>query len=116
PLNIEAVGGDFKDNDGDGDCEFNGTVTIGRTDGTAKLIRIEGGSVEYDNKEVRVTNGTVFSLIGSVSDPLFSGSFTIPFATSRSTSLSESGSSADEFKLGGLDVDFKSIFIDKNQI
>jgi len=40
PLNIEAVGGDFKDNDGDGDCEFNGTVTIGRTDGTAKLIRI----------------------------------------------------------------------------
>ncbi|MFM5892316.1 MAG: hypothetical protein ACKOQS_29155, partial [Dolichospermum sp.] len=115
-LNIEAVGGDFKDNDGDGDCEFNGTVTIGRTDGTAKLIRIEGGSVEYDNKEVRVTNGTVFSLIGSVSDPLFSGSFTIPFATSRSTSLSESGSSADEFKLGGLDVDFKSIFIDKNQI
>jgi len=47
---------------------------------------------------------------------LFSGSFTIPFATSRSTSLTESGSSATDFKLGGLDVDFKSVFIDKNEI
>ena len=116
PLNIQAVGGMFEDKDGDGDCEFSGTVTIGRTDGTASLIRIEGASVEYDDKEVRVKSGTVFSAIGSVSAPLFSGSFTIPFATSRSTSLTESGSSATDFKLGGLDVDFKSIFIDKNQI
>jgi uncharacterized repeat protein (TIGR01451 family) len=116
PLNIQAVGGMFEDKDGDGDCEFSGTVTIGRTDGTASLIRIEGASVEYDDKEVRVKNGTVFSAIGSVSAPLFSGSFTIPFATTRSTSLTESGGSATDFKLAGLDVDFKSIFIDKNVI
>ncbi|MFM6276700.1 MAG: hypothetical protein ACKN9K_00130, partial [Dolichospermum sp.] len=30
--------------------------------------------------------------------------------------LTEGGSSATDFKLGGLDVDFKSIFIDRNEI
>jgi uncharacterized repeat protein (TIGR01451 family) len=116
PLNIEAVGGDFKDNDGDGDCEFNGTITIGRTDGTAKLIRIEGASVEYDKKEVRVKNGTVFPTIGGISKPLFRGDFTIPFAEGKSSSFAESGKSSAGFKLGGLDVDFNKIILDKNAI
>ncbi|MGK7925690.1 MAG: Ig-like domain-containing protein, partial [Spirulina sp.] len=116
PLKIEAVGGEFKDSDGDGDCEFDGTVIIGRTDGNPELIRVANGTVEYDDKEIRVTNGTVFSKIGNVSSPLFQGDFTIPFSSARSSSFKEKGNIANDFKLGGLDVDFKSIFLDQNDI
>ncbi|MFM6081332.1 MAG: Ig-like domain-containing protein, partial [Dolichospermum sp.] len=72
--------------------------------------------VEYDKKEVRVKNGTVFPVIGGISKPLFKGDFTIPFAEGKSSSFAESGKSSAGFKLGGLDVDFNKIILDKNAI
>jgi uncharacterized repeat protein (TIGR01451 family) len=117
PLDIQAVGGTFKDNDGDGDCEYSGTVTIGRTDGTSKLIRIEGGMVEYDRTKVTVTGGTVFSQVGNVAEALFHGDFIIPFNTATTTSLTDDArNSAGDLRLGGLDVNLTSLSLNRDRI
>jgi uncharacterized repeat protein (TIGR01451 family) len=117
PFDIQAVGGTFKDNDNDGDCEYSGTVTIGRTDGISKLIRIEGGTVEYDKTKVTVTGGTVFSQIGNVTGPLFHGDFIIPFNTATTTSLTDDQrNNAGDLRLGGLDVNLVSFSLNRDRI
>lgn len=117
PLNIELAGGQFEDTDGDGDCDGQGTIYIGRTDGTARMLRVENATAEYDDKRLKVTGGTVFSEIGNVTEPLFRGDFEIPFSTTTTSSLNDdSGNLANEFKLGGLDINFKSLKLNSNQI
>lgn len=117
PLLIEASGGEFEDKDEDGDCEFTGTVFIGRTDGIARMLRVDGATVEYDDKEVRVTNGTIFSVIGNVSQPLFQGSFTVPFKTAVSSFLDDNlRNAATDFRLGGLDVNLKKLSLNRSSI
>jgi uncharacterized repeat protein (TIGR01451 family) len=117
PFDIQAVGGTFKDNDGDGDCEYSGTVTIGRTDGISKLIRIEGGMVEYDKTKVTVTGGTIYSQIGNVTGPLFHGDFIIPFNTGTTTSLTDDKrNNAGDLRLAGLDVNLVSLSLNRDRI
>ncbi|MBD2547856.1 DUF7507 domain-containing protein [Planktothricoides raciborskii] len=111
PLNIEVVGGKFEDTDGDGDCDAQGTILIGRTgqNGIPRMLRVEGATAEYDDKSLRITDGTVFSEIGNVAEPLFRGNFEISFNTAVTSSLQETGSLPNEFKLADLDIDFNSI-------
>ena len=116
PLNIELAGGQFEDTDGDGDCDGQGTIYIGRTDGIARMLRVENATAEYDNESLKITGGTVFSEIGNVVDPLFQGDFEIRFSTAASSSFQETGNLANEFKLGGLEIDFNSLKLDSNQI
>jgi uncharacterized repeat protein (TIGR01451 family) len=117
PFDIQAVGGTFKDNDGDGDCEYSGTVTIGRTDGISKLIRVEGGMVEYDKTKLTVTGGTIYSQIGNVTGPLFHGDFIIPFNTGTTTSLTDDKrNNAGDLRLAGLDVNLVSLSLNRDRI
>ncbi len=116
PLNIELASGQFEDTDGDGDCDGQGTIYIGRTDGIARMLRIENATAEYDDKSLRITGGTVFSEIGNVVAPLFQGDFEIPFSTAASSSFQETGNLANEFKIGGLEIDFNSLKLNSNQI
>lgn len=117
PLNIEVAGGEFEDTDDDGDCDAQGTIYIGRTDGIARMLRVEGASAEYDDKSLRVTGGTVFSEIGGVSTPLFRGSFEIPIGSATTSSLSDDlGNAASDFRLGGLDVNVTKLSLNRNSI
>lgn len=116
PLNIEVVGGEFEDTDGDGDCDAQGTILIGRTDGISQMLRVEGATAEYDDKSLKVTGGTVFSEIGNVAEPLFRGNFEIPFGTAVTSSLQETGGLPNEFKLAGLDIDFNTLALNRDGI
>jgi uncharacterized repeat protein (TIGR01451 family) len=117
PLNIELAGGQFEDTDGDGDCDGQGTIYIGRTDGIARMLRIENATAEYDDKSLRITGGTVFSEIGNVTKPLFRGGFEIPFSTATTSSLNDDlGNLAGDFKIGGLDVNFSKLSLNRTGI
>ncbi len=118
PWNIEVVGGKFEDTDGDGDCDAQGTILIGRTDGILQMLRVEGATAEYDDNSLRVTDGTVFSEIGNVNEPLFKGSFTIDLKNATTSELTDvRGSLPNEFRLGGLlDIDFNGLTLNKNNI
>ena len=119
PFNIELAGGDFTDTtDASGEtvCHGSGTIYLGRTDGIARMLRIEG-SVEF-NKTSAKFNGTVYSLIGAgevLSKPLFTGQFEIPFSTGTATSFSETPQ-AGEYQLGGMDVSFSSISVNRDSV
>ncbi|MEM9215573.1 MAG: hypothetical protein AAGD25_14665 [Cyanobacteria bacterium P01_F01_bin.150] len=117
PLAIELISGDLTDTDGDGDCEGQGTFYLGHTDGINRMLRIEGGRLELDQNRLKVIDGTVYSLIGQGDirrQPLFRGNFDIPFETARSSAFREQGSVNNEFQLGGMDIDFSSIAINKD--
>jgi uncharacterized repeat protein (TIGR01451 family) len=114
PLNVEAASGEFEDKDGDGDCEAQGTIFVGRLDGIQQMLRAENASAEYDTTTFRLIDGVVFGQIGGIPTPLFKGSFSTPFKTRRG-SITESGSAPNEFKLAGLDVVFQSIELVSNQ-
>lgn len=116
PFNIELEGGQFKDTDGDGDCDGQGTIYIGRTDGISRMLRVENATAEFDDKSLRIMSGTVFSEIGNVPKPLFQGSFEILFSTATTSSFQETGNTANEFQLGGLNIDFKRLKLDPNQV
>lgn len=115
PLNIETANGEFEDKDGDGDCEAQGTIFVGRLDGIQRMLRAEGASAEYDTTTFRLTDGVIFGQIGGISAPLFKGSFSTPFKTGRG-SITETGSAPNEFKLAGLDIEFNSIELVGNQV
>lgn len=112
PFSVAMAGGaDFQHDDTTGKCIGTGTIYIGRTDGIAQMLRVEG-TVEFDKSGMKV-DGTVFSLIGAgqvQTMPLFTGAFEISFASSNATSFSETPS-AGEYTLGGMDVDFTGISI-----
>ncbi len=117
PLNIELAGGQFEDTDDDGDCDGQGTIYIGRTDGIPRMLRVENATAEYDDKKLTVKGGTVFSEIGGVSSPLFRGDFEIPFSSATTSSLSDDVKNlGGDFKLAGLDVDFNKLSLNRNGI
>ncbi len=115
PFVLELVGGEFKDADGDGDCEGQGTIYIGRKDGIARMLRVDG-TVEYTDKKISV-NGIVTSVIGAglvKTNPLFQGQFDLNIGSGTTSSFKETGKLATEYTLGGLDVDFSGITINRN--
>ncbi|MFN9405479.1 MAG: Calx-beta domain-containing protein [Dolichospermum sp.] len=115
PFVLELVGGEFEDTDDDGDCDGQGTIYIGRKDGISRMLRIEG-RVEYTDKKISV-DGTIFSLIGAGSvttNPLFKGKFEIDVSSGTTSSFEETGNLANEYTLGGLDVDFSGLTINRN--
>ncbi len=114
PFVLELVGGQFKDADGDGDCEGKGTIIIGRKDGIAQMFKVDG-TVEYTDEKITI-DGIVTSLIGTgrvKSDPLFQGTFEIDPKTGKA-SVKETGKLANEYTLGGLPVDFTGLTVNRN--
>ncbi|MCA2656841.1 CARDB domain-containing protein, partial [Microcystis sp. M061S2] len=115
PFVLELVGGKFKDADGDGDCEGQGTIYIGRKDGISRMLKVDG-TVEYTDKKISV-NGIVTSVIGAgvvKTNPLFQGQFDLNIGSGTTSSFKETGKLATEYTLGGLDVDFSGITINRN--
>ncbi|NJO63310.1 MAG: DUF11 domain-containing protein [Richelia sp. RM2_1_2] len=116
PFLIELAGGEFEDTDGDGDCEGQGTVYIGRTDGIARMLRVDGADVEFDDKQLRVLDGTIFSLIGSIPEPLFTGNFVLDFGSGTTSSLTDI-KQPNQFQFGDLvDIDFNGLSIKPNKV
>jgi len=120
PFKIELAGGaEFTHTvgpNGDMVCHGTGTIYIGRIDGIARMLRVNG-SVEFDKNGMKL-NGTVFSEIGAgevLTKPLFTGSFEVPFRTGASSSFSET-TGTGEYQLGGMDVEFSSISINRNSV
>ena len=116
PLWIEAANSNFEDTDGDGNLDAKGTIYIGRTDGISRMLRVENATAEYDAEKLTVTGGTVYSVIGNVTKPLFKGNFEIPFNTAAASSFQETGSLQNEFQLSGLDIDFKTLALNRDGI
>ncbi len=115
PISIQLADGEFDDTDGDGKCEGQGTIFIGRTDGISQMLRVDG-SVEFDKDTIAV-DGIVSSVIGAglvTAAPLFQGRFEIDVATGTTRSFQETGSLPNEYQLGGLDVDFSSLTVNQN--
>ncbi len=97
-------------------CETTGQITIGRQDGLASLLRVEATTAAvHDDKTAKLTGGKVYSTIGGISQPLFTGDFEFAFKTGNTSSFTDNGVNSGEFQLGGLDVDFQkmSIFHDE---
>lgn len=114
PFEVEAVSGNREEKDGK--CVINGTINIGRK-GFGQMLKVDG-RVEYDDKAISV-DGTVTSLIGVgkvTSEPLFQGKFDLDVATGNTTSFTETGKLSNEFKVGGLDIDFSSLTLNQNGI
>jgi hypothetical protein len=115
PFVLELVGGEFKDDDGDGDCEGQGTIYIGRKDGISRMLKVDG-TVEYTDKKISV-NGIVTSVIGAgliQTNPLFQGQFDLNIGSGSTSSFQETGKLANEYTVGGLDVDFSGVTINPN--
>ncbi|MCC3461435.1 MAG: DUF11 domain-containing protein [Microcoleus sp. PH2017_27_LUM_O_A] len=115
PLKLKVVNGQFTYNEKTKRYEASGTIQIGRKDGKFPLINIPQGKVEYDQNKITV-DGTVFSSIGNVAAPLFKGKFDLDVKTATGSIDEESGSLPNEFKIGGLDIDFKSLSVNSNAL
>ncbi|NET03637.1 MAG: DUF11 domain-containing protein [Symploca sp. SIO2B6] len=116
PFLIELANGEFEDTDDDGDCEGSGTVFLGYDGGIARMLRIDSADVEFDDKELRVSEGTVFSLIGNIPEPLFTGNFVLNLKSGTTSALTDI-KEPNQFQLGDLvDIDFKSLTIKRNKI
>jgi Domain of unknown function (DUF4114)/RTX calcium-binding nonapeptide repeat (4 copies) len=116
PLVVKVKDGKFADVDSDGDCDAQGTILIGREDGIPEILRVENAKAEISEVGIKITGGTVYSSIYQISKPLFQGNFTIPIGTVSTSSLQETLSLPEEFKLAGLDIDFNNFNLASNQI
>lgn len=112
PWIFTAEGGDFEVNS-DGDCVYDGTVIIGRSDGTGAMLRAENGNFLYNQTTAVITGATFSALIGSDQRSLFTGDVTLDLATGRGT-LTETADG--DFQLAGLDVTFGSLVIQRDQM
>lgn len=87
PL-IFSPDGDWADQDSDGYCDFTGTVEIGHIgSGVGNLLRVVGTTAELLDKSASFKGGQVYAMIGGLSQPLFTGDFTMTYATGRSNIL-----------------------------
>lgn len=114
-LKLEVVDGEFQDNAQTKQKEASGTILIGRKDGIAKQLRVDG-TVTYDENTVFI-DGTVYSLIGDDNikrSPLFKGELELDIATATTKFFKESETLSDEYQIAGLDVDFKGITLKKD--
>ncbi|MEG4501222.1 hypothetical protein [Microcoleus sp. F10B5] len=115
PLKFKVVNGQFTFNDKTKRYEASGTIQIGRKDGTFPLITVQQGKVEYDEKKLSV-DGTVFSNIGNVTEPLFQGKFAIDVGNATTSELTDLRGLPGQFKPGGVDIDFTSLTFNSNEI
>ena len=114
PLKLKVINGQFTYNEKTKRYEASGTIQIGRKNGTFPLMTVQQGKVEYDQNTITV-DGTAFSSIGKVAEPLFKGKFDLDVKTATATSIKEEpGNRPNEFKLSGLDIDFKSLSLNSN--
>ncbi len=121
PLRVK---GNFLDDDKDGNFEANGTILIGRADGIFPLISLEG-EAKYNN-QVFSAEGEVFSAIQNASytndeiinKSLFTGKFDIDIGKSSTneTQFKETKVVSEDAKIGGLDVEFTSLDLQKKGI
>ncbi|XZN91967.1 MAG: hypothetical protein ACM65M_03575 [Microcoleus sp.] len=115
PLKLKVINGQFTYNEKTKRYEASGTIQIGRKDGKFPLINVPQGTVKYDQNKITV-DGTVFSSIGNVAAPLFKGKFDLDVKTATGSIDEESGSLPNEFKIGGLDIDFKSLSLNSDAL
>ncbi|MFY7798296.1 MAG: DUF4114 domain-containing protein [Dolichospermum sp.] len=113
PLKVSLVSGTEEEKNGK--CILKGTINIGRK-GSSPILKVEG-TVEYDATTISI-DGIVSSLIGNglvKTTPLFKtkSKFDIDVKTATG-SLKEDTGFANQYKLGGLDVDFSSLSINPN--
>jgi len=126
PLQLEAYT-NFLDTNKDGkwETEFDSTIYIGRTDGIDKLLRVQDATAEYDDNELTIS-GIVYSEIGDIEEPLFQGTFTIPFNPAITTSFEENptdlyfndtnGFYMEGYRVAGMDVDFYELTLEPDKI
>ena len=116
-FKIESQGQKFRYNTNTKNFELTGgTVLIGRKSGNNGLIRVDGGTVIYGSNEIRIIDGTVYSQIGSISQPIFKGNFTIAYNGAGNSSSFTDQNLANDLKIAGLNPTFTGISIGQNQI
>ena len=113
PLLVTAVDGKFEDPDEDGTFTLSGgTVTVGRKDGTATLLRIVGGTVELSEDELKVSGADVYAATGGATDLMFRGGFTMPYEDAATSALD----ATDIYRIGGLDTGLDGFVIRPGQV
>lgn len=68
------------------------------------------GTVSYDANTIQAT-GSVLSLVGGLSSPLFDGSFTIPVGSAGTSALVDNGTGGQHITLAGEEVLFSDLTI-----
>ncbi|MCC3424564.1 MAG: DUF11 domain-containing protein [Microcoleus sp. PH2017_01_SCD_O_A] len=116
PLKLKVINGQFTFKEKTNSYEASGTIQIGRKDGIFPLITVQQGTVEYDDKNLSVKDATVFSNIGKIAEPLFQGKFAIERGKATTSELTDLRGLPGEFKLAGIDIDFKGLSINSNSI
>lgn len=100
---------EFERNEQTEKCETTGTISVGRTDGAATLIRaVSTTSAAYDQDVLEVKGGQVFSGIGNIGARLFTADFNLNLNTGIAAL---SNIAQGDFKLAGLSVEFKSMAV-----
>ncbi|MEM7213830.1 MAG: Ig-like domain-containing protein, partial [Pseudomonadota bacterium] len=108
-----VLGGEIDDSQV-GKCIVTGTFTIGRRDGTDRLIEVVGGSAEITASSISVKRGDVFSVVGGNRIKLFTGAFDL--ATGGGSPSSITLPTVGNLALGGLLFGVDSIQLDPNDI
>ena len=104
-----------------GYSEATGNFTIGRSDGWATLLRVEGGTIRAYVDRLEVTGGVVYSGIGlgagnaELAKPLFAGPFTLNVAGARGT-VTDSDSITDDLTLAGFEARMDGLQLEPTQI
>ncbi|MGB1088086.1 MAG: hypothetical protein ACPG06_06935, partial [Alphaproteobacteria bacterium] len=112
PWIFNAQGGSFEQNS-DGDCEHDGDVIIGRSDGTHALLRAQNGNFVYNPFAAEIEGATFVALIGGDQRSLFTGDVVLNLSNGSGT-IEETADG--DFKLAGLDVTFSSIVIQRDML
>lgn len=108
PLLVDAGDIEFKIDAETEKATAQGTITVGRTDGTNVLLRATNAKAEYTVDTLTITDGTYFAAIGNVTQSLFTGKVEMNVKNQTGT-ITETADGA--FKLAGLDVSFNSLSV-----
>ncbi|OUL32945.1 hypothetical protein BV372_18020, partial [Nostoc sp. T09] len=80
------------------------------------LITIKNGGLEYDETNLQA-KGVVYSSLAGLSQPLFTGNFTIPTGqTTTEALLDESSNNNSQLTLAGLDINITKLQLRQNAI
>ncbi|TBW33437.1 hypothetical protein EYW49_20440 [Siculibacillus lacustris] len=92
-----------------------GGLTVGRSDGIAALLAVDGGAGWYGATAFGVTDGAVAVTLGGTSRILFHGDFTLAYADGSVAAVTDVGG-ADELRLGTEDLIVDTLAVDRRTV
>ncbi len=122
PWIIEPASNEWEHNSDTDQCEVTDTLTVGRKDGAAALIRADGAAAAMPvdsngvaRNEIDVKGATVFAVISGETRSLFTGDFKMNLNTGVVAASDFKQTATGTYKLASMEVDFKSMSLLSNK-